>query len=193
MTVQEIEFDSSTKILDVPDLGSVTLHCEYHERRISDLTVSVFGKEVLISRFASSYPGDAPLQRTDRRVPYIGYALGTTSWPFAVLTGLRDFVVLNFRDRQIEVFQFFRGENEDRGFWRIDMFPVKEGLVVLYESGVALIDHVGKVAWHEKILWSDIMVSRDEAELHFSGEGQDGDYDWSIRLRDGVATGKPPL
>jgi hypothetical protein len=104
-----------------------------------------------------------------------------------------NFVLVNFGDQSIDVFRFFREENEDQGFWRIDVFPVKEGLVVLYESGVALIDHAGKLAWHEKILWSDIMVDRDETDLRFVGEDKNGDYRWSIRLRDGVTKDKPPL
>jgi hypothetical protein len=183
----------SIQTLELPELGPLTLRCEWKERSPLYLTVSAFGKEVRIADFASSFSGGRPGQREPGRVPYLQYALGTPTWPFVVLAGMWNFVLVNFGDQSIDVFRFFREENEDQGFWRIDVFPVKEGLVVLYESGVALIDHAGKLAWHEKILWSDIMVDRDETDLRFVGEDKNGDYRWSIRLRDGVTKDKPPL
>lgn len=193
MTIQVLRFERSPQILDVPGLGCLTLHCEWQERRALDLTVSAFGKEILIADFASSFSGGDPGHRQPRRIPYIQYALGTSSCPFAVLAGMWNFVLVNFRDRSIDVFRFFREENEDQGFWHVDVFPVKEGLVILYESGVALIDHAGKLAWHEKIIWNDKMFARDDEELRFAGDIGQGTYEWSIRLRDGVTKGKPPL
>jgi hypothetical protein len=192
MTVQVLRFVQSTQTLELPELGRLTLCCEWKERHPLDLTVSAFGKEVRIPDFASSFSGGRTGQREPRRIPYLQYALGTPSWPFVVLAGMWNFVLVNFGDQSIDVFRFFREEKEDQGFWRIDVFPVKEGLVVLYESGVALIDHAGKLAWHKRISWNDIMFARDEEELHFGGDIGKGSYEWSIRLRDGVTRGNPP-
>ena len=193
MTIEVLRFERSPQILDVPELGRLTLHCEWKEHRPLDVTVSAFGKETRVADFASSFSGGKPGQRQPRRIPYIEYALGTPNCPFVVFAGIWNFVLVNFRDRSTDVFRFFREENEDRGFWHVDVFPVKEGLVVLYESGVALIDHAGKLAWHEKIIWNDKMFARDDEELRFAGDIGQGTYEWSIRLRDGVTKGKPAL
>lgn len=194
MTVGELEFEQSHYEFDVPELGRLTLQCPKKKKVDLDVVVSAFGKELYLPEFARALPASKAMRPSHPWVwvAYIDYALGSLRCPVAVLVGERSVVIVNFRDRSFDGFQLFRGEDEDQGFWDLEMFFTKEGLVVLHESGVALINNAGKLAWHERISWNDKMFARDDEELRFYADLGEG-YEWSIRLRDGVTKGERPL
>ena len=193
MIIGELEFEQSRYEFDVPELGRLTLQCPKKKDFDLDLIVGTFGKEFQLPDFARASPASKAKHPPFQRVAYIDYALGAPRCPVAVLAGERSVAIVNFRDRSFDGFQLFRHRGEDKGFWHLEMFFTKEGLVVLHESGVALVNNAGKLAWHEQIIWNDKMFERDDDELRFAGDIGQGTYEWSICLRDGVTKGKPPL
>lgn len=190
MTVGELEFEQGDYEFDLPELGRLTLRCPKKKDVDLNVIVGAFEKEMHLPEFAR----DLPPTKGKQMRPYIAhiqYAFGSLRCPVAALAGARSVAVVNFRNQSFDSFQLFKGPNEDEGFWNLEMFFTKEGLVVLYESGVALIDNAGKLAWHERITWNDRMFERDDEKLRFYADFGEG-FDWSIRLRDGVTSGKKP-
>jgi hypothetical protein len=191
--VGELEFEQSQYEFDLPELGHLTLQCPKKKEVDLDVIVRAFEKELHLPEFARALPASKATRSSYPWAAYIDYALGSPRCPVAVLAGERSVAIANFRDHSFDGFQLFRQSDEDQGFWNLEMFFTREGLVVLHESGVALINNAGKLAWHEKIIWNDKMFARDDEKLLFGGDIGEGTYEWSIRLRDGVTKGKPPL
>lgn len=192
MTVGELNFEQSLYEFDLPELGRLTLQCPKKKEVDRDIVVRAFEKELYLSDFARALPS-----RKSSRAPYswvanIDYALGGPRCPVAVLVGEMSSAVVNFRDRLFDGFRLFRQSGEDEGFWYVQMFFTKEGLVVIHESGVALINNAGKLAWHERITWNDRMFARDDEVLKFYADFDEG-YEWSIRVSDGLITGNKPV
>lgn len=85
-------------------------------------------------------------------------------------------------DGRVRTIALFRSRDEDGGFYTVDVLEVPDGLMMVYESGVCLIDEEGNPRWHLRKCWDDVLVSVDDAEARFL-EGYDAAF--SIDLRTG--------
>jgi len=188
MVIQEIALDRGVEKISEPQLGSVELRGTGNaEGRPCDITVSAFGREVTLHQFAPCLPKHQGRPKSPFFVPFIVCALGNESSPFLAVAGLRSLLVVNFAQMTIgEALPFYRKANEDQGFYHLDLLPWNDGLVVLYESGVALLDRNGKAVWHQALTWNDVLLRRDEANLYFVGENPSGTHKWKISIVDGT-------
>jgi hypothetical protein len=69
----------------------------------------------------------------------------------------------------------------------------QDALIVIYESGVLMIDEALQVLWHQSKYFNDDFVAIEGRALKFSRDGQE---EWLIRLEDGSvspqALARPP-
>ncbi len=71
---------------------------------------------------------------------------------------------------QIGSLDLHRSENEDAGFYRVNFLSQNGLLIAVYESGVAAISGAGKVVWHRKKYWDDVLLQANDGRLIFLTE-----------------------
>lgn len=95
------------------------------------------------------------------------------SWgSILVVLGLRRWVVLN-RDpaRVLCIFDLFRSDRDDSGFYKVS-FNLCDGLLLgVYEGGVVAISPLGELLWHKSKNWEDEFISVVDGRLVFLVEG----------------------
>jgi hypothetical protein len=124
---------------------------------------------------------------TEKEIRKDNHVIGNGSSPFVALAGLYSVVVVSFATKTIlEALRLNRKQGEDEGFYRLDVLPWKDRSNVNYESGVALLDENGKAIWHDRLDWGDVLSRHDDSSLYFTGESEEGTYEWTISIADGV-------
>lgn len=192
MMIKHIDFESEIVELVVPGGGSVFLKGFANPDGIPcDIEVYAFGHKFLLKQFASCRLKQWSRAKTNLFVPLLDCALGDETSRFVVVVGLRSVFVVNFaQEKASEALQLFRKPEDDQGFYRLELFPWRDGLLTLYESGTFLLDCEGNVVWHQRLDWGDVLVRHDDEKLYFVGEADEETYEWTITISDGTRGGQ---
>ncbi len=67
-------------------------------------------------------------------------------------------------------------------YWVTEIVQQKAAIVIIYESGVLMIDEALQVRWHQPKYFNDNLVAVAGNALQFRRDGKD---EWLIRLEDG--------
>lgn len=94
-----------------------------------------------------------------------------------ILLGLREWVVLDLKVSKIVARLCpYRKRSDDTGFYEIQLLELPQGVVTIYEGGVALISNLGTLCWHVRKLWDDIFVGQIDDQLKFMREGNNSNF-----------------
>lgn len=68
-------------------------------------------------------------------------------------------------------------------YWTTEIIEQQRAAIIIYESGVIMIDEALQVRWHARKYFNDSFIAVEGSVLRFRQDGQD---EWSIRIEDGM-------
>jgi hypothetical protein len=105
---------------------------------------------------------------------------GTSSDTFLLFGGERLYWVSTSGEVRSEFATLRAWGNEE--YWVTEIVQQHAAIVIIYESGVLMIDEALQVRWHQPKYFNDDLVAVAGNALHFR---RDGDEEWLMRLEDG--------
>jgi hypothetical protein len=112
--------------------------------------------------------------------PRIFVIEGTSLDTFLLFGGERMYWVSANEAVKSELATFRASGSEE--YWVTEIIRHQDALIVIYESGVLMIDEALQVLWHQSKYFNDDFVAMEGRALKFSRDGQE---EWLIRLEDG--------
>jgi len=77
----------------------------------------------------------------------------------------------------------------DTEFWSLQLLVVESGVVVVYESGVVLLDRLLRLRWHIPKYYNDFLHKVEQGRLWFL---EDHERPWSVDLTSGLKSDGSP-
>src|SRR5262245_40370271 len=170
------------KVVEIALSGRQTL--QFHGRTIA--TMEVCDCNALINCLALHFSNGSELvlpaavdvsEQLDR--PRIFLFEGTDRNMFMVFGGEKTYWITT-EGRVKDVYPLFREKGYEE-YWTTRIIESGDRLVIIYESGVLLIDASLRVCWHVRKYFNDEFVGSEGGLLKFVVE----DTEWTMRLDDG--------
>lgn len=156
----EIKFVSNEPS-ELCDAGPTASVANFRHGYPADVLIKFRNIEMHETSFACPHY-NAPIRK---RLP----AIEVAQWKdILLLIGKMKWILIKLSDTDAaEAINLCRNSNEDSGFYHISFHELSGLLIVVYESGLFAISGEGKVVWHRKKKWDDILVSTHEDRLVF--------------------------
>lgn len=152
----------------------------------ADIVVKIAGRTFVCNQFADC----VAVKQTGGKVlwsPIVTCAAASDRSPVSYVVGLYLVLAVHFGTGSVtESLRMHRSEAEDRGFFRTQFISLGEEMLFVYESGIAKFDESGTIAWHHRLRGDDELRGIREGAVMLVTETPDGEYEWSITIRDGT-------
>lgn len=185
--IETMTFNSGKEKIILNEYSSISVEITPNERALPyDMVISAFGKETIYKAFAP-----LNVQRIENKrtlfVPEIISVKQSEVKPFIAMIGLYEVLFVNFMNKSIQTaLKMYRNQKDDQGFYKINVIPLDNDFLVVYEGGAARINEDGNLAWHQKLSWDDIFLKHDEKKLYYASEFNAWGDEWQIQIQDGA-------
>lgn len=186
--IKRLEFMEGETTLEFGENNSLTLRASSNGQGLPyDVLFRAFGKEVLYENFASVQTALTEGGKTKFEPDLLCITAGEQR-SFAAVVGLYKVVFVDPQKGSItEILFLNRKTTDDQGFYRLNVQPLEDGLLLIYEGGATRISEDGYVVWHCHLAWDDIYRGTDGKSLYYSSEfGEFAPDDWAISVADGA-------
>ena len=103
-----------------------------------------------------------------------------------LLMGLFSIYSIDRNGKLDKLLDLFRNPLDDAGFFQTPaLLLAGEWVLLKYEAGIVCFDLQGKLNWHKKLHYDDILERFDDTNIWFSNEHIDNERPWSICLSNG--------
>ena len=186
MKYEEIELSTNELTFDLKQVGSFKIETPVYPCPMPfDITIDLFGQKFNFKSFADYSLHKIVNGKGDYK-PLLHVVIEDDSKPFCALIGFDEVIFIDFAKQTADkILQMFRKETDDDGFYWLKVKVRSNGFLLCYESGVALIDASGNVAWHKPMRWDDLLIKSNDSYLFYSSEYRGEGEEWRLDMEAG--------